>query len=133
MKTFVFFAGLILFIGSLLLIGANMKVFEIAQDGKIVKMVLIEKPPICLGTKPYVVTFSYEGQNYNKQVRGTFCEDYKIGDIFDMKMLPGEDTVLWINETGVSNLVAGICLALFGVGCSIGVVISNILERRSCE
>ncbi len=75
--------------------------FNVAQNGKLVKITLVAKPAACIGTVPYFVTFDYNGIRYEKQTRGSFCEEHNIGDLIDMKVLDGDTMIMWPSDDGV--------------------------------
>ncbi|MCW3467947.1 hypothetical protein [Chitinophaga nivalis] len=128
---FIFIAGLIFFIGSFFLIPNSLKKFEVGQHGTIVKMKIEEMPSSCIGTKVrYQVVFSYNSKRYEKQTRGGFCEEHYIGELVDIKMLPGEDTILWAFDSGLGDILSVIGLGLFGLGVSIAVVVKNWMFKR---
>jgi hypothetical protein len=129
---FIFVAGLVLFIGSFFMIPGSLKKFEVGQHGIIVKMKLEEMPSSCITTKVYYdIVFSYNNKRYEKKMSGGFCEDHYIGELVDVKMIPGEDTILLAFDSGISDILAVIGLGLFGLGISIAVVVKNWLEKRA--
>jgi len=123
---FIFITGLIFFIGSFFLLPNCLKKLEVGQHGTIVKMKIEKMPSSCIGTKvPYYVSFSYNNKRYEKQTRGGFCEKHYIGELVDIKMIPGEDTILWPFDSGVGDILSLIVLGVFGLSISIGVVVKS--------
>lgn len=120
MTKFLFVTGLIFFIGSIVLIVSNFEKFNVERNGQVVKMRIENLPKSCIGARvPYFVTFSYNGELYNKQTRGSFCEKHSIGDFFEMKMLTSSKYVLFPNESAMSDLLSFGALGLFGLILSI--------------
>jgi hypothetical protein len=111
-----FIAGVIFFIGNIILIFANLYKLDIDKYGKIVKMQIVKMPSSCMGTRVrYFVDYSYNGKIYSKATRGSFCEEHYVGELIDMKFLEGYDTILRPNESALKDLISGIILALFGL------------------
>lgn len=104
---FLFIAGLIFFFGSFFLIRYNYEKFRVAKYGHIVKMRIEKLPKSCIGAKvPYFVIYSFNGQIYDKQTRGDFCERHHVGELMDMKLLEGSKVILFADESGLKNLIA---------------------------
>lgn len=124
---FIFITGIIFFIGSLFLLPYSLKKLEVGQHGTIVKMKIERMPSSCIGANiHYYVSFSYNNKRYEKQTRGGFCEQHYIGELVDVKMIPGEDTILWPFDSGIGDILSLIGLGLFGLSVSIGVVVKSL-------
>jgi hypothetical protein len=122
---FLFFSGIIFFVGSIILINANYYILDIERNGKVVKMKIEQLPKTCYGGKVrYFVTYSYEGKMYDKATRGNYCEEHYIGELVDMKFLQGSKEILRPNESALMNLLF---FAALGV---LGAVISAIQWRK---
>lgn len=117
---FLFIAGVVFFIGSIILIVSNYEKFDIERNGHVVKMKIENMPKSSIGAKvQYFVTFSYNGELYDKQTRGDFCERHHIGELVDIKMLAGSKYILFPNESALSDLISFGVLGLFGLVLSI--------------
>jgi len=128
MMKFLFFAGIVFFIGSLFLIPDSYKEYNVERYGQVVKMRIEKLPASCIGSKvTYFVTFSYNGKLYDKRTRGNFCDKHHVGELMELKMLEGVDRVLWPNESGLLELISIIALGLFGLGVSIA---TQVKKRR---
>jgi hypothetical protein len=113
---FLFVVGTVFFIGSIILIIKNYEKFDIERNGHVVKMRIENLPKSCIGAKvQYFITFSYNGETYDKQTRGNFCETHHIGELIDMKMLEGSVYILFPNESALSDLISFGILGLFGL------------------
>jgi hypothetical protein len=120
MNKLIFFAGIVFFIGSILLVISNYGKLNIERNGQIVKMRIEALPLSCKGTKSrYFVKYSYEGKIYDKKMRGNYCSRHAVGELVDMKMLENESTILFPNESMVLNLVSFGLLGIFGLFVSI--------------
>lgn len=85
---FLLATGLVFFIGSIVLIVSNYEKFNVERNGQVVEMRIENLPKSCIGARvPYFVTFSYNGELYDKQIRGSFCEEHSVGELFEMKMI----------------------------------------------
>lgn len=85
-----FIAGLVFLFGSTLLIKYNCEKCTVGKYGYMVKMRKESLLKSCVdATVPYFVTYSYNGQMYNKQTRGDFCERHQVGGLMDIKMPEG--------------------------------------------
>lgn len=110
------FAGIVFFIGSLILIASNFALFKIEKDGELVLMKIEKLPASCLGTKVnHFVTLSYERQTFEKKIGGMFCDEHHVGELIEMKYLEGGKETLFPNESVVSNLIAYSLLGLIGI------------------
>lgn len=117
---FLFIAGFVFFIGSIILIISNCEKFSIEWYGQVVKMRIEDLPKSCIRAKVrYFVTFSYNGEVYDKQTRGDFCEKHHIGELVDMKMLKGSIYIFFPHESALSDLISFGILGLFGLVLSI--------------
>lgn len=117
---FLFIAGVVFFIGSIILIVSNYEKFDIERNGHVVKMKIENLPKSSIGAKvQYFVTFSYNGELYDKQTRGDFCERHHIGELVDIKMLACSKYILFPNESALSDLISFGVLGLFGLVLSI--------------
>lgn len=117
---FLFVAGIVLFIGGIILIFKNYDSLNVERNGKVVKMKIEQLPKSCIGAKVrYFVTYSYEGEVYDKATRGDFCERHHVGEFIDMKFLEGSKTILRPDESVMINLISFGALGLLGVGISI--------------
>ncbi|MBC7508702.1 MAG: hypothetical protein H7320_08140 [Ferruginibacter sp.] len=117
---FLFIAGLIFFIGSIILIINNYEKFNIERNGHVVKLRIESLPKSCIGAKVrYFVTYSYNGEMYDKQTRGDFCERHHVGELIDMKVLEGSKYILSPNESALSDLISLGILGFFGLILSI--------------
>jgi hypothetical protein len=115
-----FVAGIILFIGSIILLFQNDDSLNVEKNGKLVKMKIEQLPKSCIGAKVrYFVTYSYEGAFYEKATRGDFCERHYVGELINMKFLKGSKTILMPNESVMIELISLGALALLGIGISI--------------
>jgi hypothetical protein len=117
---FLFFGGIVIFIGSIFLIFANYNSLNVERNGEVVKMRIEQLPKSCIGAKVrYFVIYSYGGETYNKATRGDFCEKHYVGELIDMKFLKGSKTILRPDESTVFNLLSFAALGLLGAGISI--------------
>ena|SRR5436190_2063988 len=115
-----FIAGLIFFVGSIILIKYNYEKFDVDRNGSIVKMRIEKLPSSCIGAKVrYYVSFSYNGEIYDKATRGDFCDKHYVGEMIDIKWLYGSKYILWPNESGLMNLISCGILGLLGLIISI--------------
>ena len=113
-------SGVVIFLGSLVLIFANYDEVNIDRNGKIVKMKIEKLPQSCIGARVrYFVSYSYEGEIYDKATRGDFCERHHVGELVDMKLLKGSKKILCPNESTMMNLAAFAGLGLLGLAISI--------------
>jgi|GEM_PF-1640038 len=117
---FLFVAGILFFLGSILIITSNYNQLNVERNGKIVKMRIERLPKSCIGAKVrYFVKYNYEGKFYEKATRGDFCEKHYIGELIDMKLLKGSSTILRPNESVLLDLIAGAALGILGLAISI--------------
>lgn len=117
---FIFIAGIIFFVGSIILIINNYEKYNIELNGQIVKMKIESLPKSCIGAKVrYFVTYSYNGKIYDKPTRGDFCERHHVGELMDMKMLDGSKYILFPDESALKSLISFGILGLFGLIFSI--------------
>lgn len=117
---FFFIAGIIFFVGSIILIINNYEKYNIELNGQIVKMKIESLPKSCIGAKVrYFVTYSYNGKMYDKPTRGDFCERHHVGELMDMKMLDGSKYILFPDESALKSLISFGILGLFGLILSI--------------
>ena len=112
---FLFFAGILFFIGSILLIESNYKMLNIERNGYLVKMRIEDLPKSCIGARVrYFITLSYRGKKYDKATRGDFCDKHHIGELIDMKMIEDSSDILFPNESVLKSLVSFGILGIFG-------------------
>lgn len=117
---FLFIAGAILFLGSIVLIVKNYEKVDVERNGHVVKMRIENLPSSCIGTKIwYYVTYSYQGRMYDKHTNGDFCETHHVGELVDMRVLNGSKHILYPEESALSNLISFGILGLFGLILSI--------------
>ena len=122
---FLFVAGVVIFIGSIILMFTNYDTLNVERNGEVVKMRIEQLPKTCIGSKVrYFVTYSYEGEMYDKATRGNYCEEHYVGEQVDMKFLQGSKTILRPNESALMNLLS---FAALGV---LGAVISALQWRK---
>lgn len=114
---FIFLGGIILFIGSILLIVSNYDDLNIERKGTIVKMRIEQLPKSCMGTKfKHFMTLSYMGDKFIKRIGAGFCDDHKVGELINMKFLEGSSEVLFPDESVFTNFLASGLLGLLGIG-----------------
>jgi hypothetical protein len=107
-------------LGSIVLIFTNYDEVNVERNGKVVKMQIKKLPRSCIGAKVrYFVTYSYEGNLYDRATRGDFCEKHHVGELIDMKFLEGSKTILRPDESAMTQIVSSIILGLFGLVISI--------------
>jgi len=113
-------SGLLFFFGSIVLILRNYEKFNIERNGQVVKMRIENLPKSCVGAKvQYFIKFSYNGEMYDKQTRGDFCERHYIGELIDMKMIENSGYILFPHESALFDLISFAALGLFGLIISI--------------
>lgn len=109
-------SGVILFIGSIILIAGNYEKFTVERHGQVVAMQIKDMPKSCVGAKVrYFVIYSYNGERYDKATRGDFCEKHYIGETVNMKMFKGSKYILYPNESALKSLVSFAVLGIFGL------------------
>ncbi|WP_316839140.1 hypothetical protein [Pedobacter gandavensis] len=109
--------GMILMIGSVFFIKAEFNSLEVLKKGKIVKMEIIDKPALCLGTKiKWMVKLKFQDKIFPKQVSGAFCEEYAVGQEVEMRYLDGSDIVLFPKEGVLGEFIASGLIGLAGLG-----------------
>jgi hypothetical protein len=117
---FIFIAGAIFLIGSILLIVNNYDKINIDRNGSIVKMRIDDLPTICLGTKRrYIVAFSYNGKRYTKSMKGSFCQRHYVGELIDMKVYKESPKILFPHESALLNLISFAALGILGTAIMI--------------
>jgi len=95
---------------------AKSRYLKIEQEGDIVQMKIEKKPAYCLATKTsHHATFNYQGKRYIKRISAAFCNEHKVGDLVDMKMLEGSTVILFPTESIEEELWLTGGLGLFGV------------------
>jgi hypothetical protein len=120
-----FIVGLIFFVASIILTYSNYDKFNVDRNGVIVKMRIEKLPLSCFGAKVrYFVSFSYNGEIYDKATRGDFCDKHHIGEMIDIKWLDGSKNILWPNESGMLNLLS------FGALGILGLIISALQWKK---
>lgn len=112
--------GIIMCIGSIILLSANLHTLKVEREGEVVAMRIEEMPKSCYGARTrYNVVYSYQGKLYEKATRGNFCKEHFVGQRIFMRYLEGSDTILRPTESALMNLVAFAFLALLGLSISI--------------
>lgn len=120
MNKFIFWSGIVFFIGSIVLISNNYYKLNVERRGSIVKVKIESLPLKCRGSKNrYFVSYSYQGKIYSKSMRGGYCSRHHVGEIVEMKVLEGSSVILFPNESIVLSLVSFLLLGLFGLGASL--------------
>src|SRR5690606_41720304 len=112
---FLIIAGIIFFIGSIILIYSNYEQVIIDKKGENVKMRIEHITKNCMGSKiRYKVIYSYKGKFFEKMTRGDFCRKHYIGEHINMKYLEGYSTILRPDESSAFNLISAILLGVCG-------------------
>lgn len=125
MRKFLLVIGLAFFIGSIILIEKNYEKFDVERNGQVVKARIESLPRSCIGSRvPYFVKFSYNGDLYDKQIRGSFCEEHSVGEIYEMKILKGSKYILFPRESALSDLLS------FGILGLLGLLLAIIQSRK---
>ena len=123
--------GVIIGIGSFLLVTSKLKDLNIERKGVVVKMKIEKLPEFCFGSKSrYVVVLSYGDKTYEKRVRGGFCRRHRVGEFIEMKMLNNSSKILFANESVTLEITCGIVLGLFGFGIAISQWKKGRTKRR---
>ena len=105
-----------MFLGSVVLIISNYDEITVDRKGEIVKMRIESLPRSCIGGKVrYNVTYSYDGELFDKATRGDFCEKHNVGELIEMKFLKGNKRILRPDESAASNLAAFGGLGILGL------------------
>jgi hypothetical protein len=108
--------GIIIFISPWFLYKEKLRELRVEEQGKIVKMKIVKKPVSCLGTKvKWHMKVEYEGQTFDKQIAGDYCENHNIGDIVEIKYLENSNIILLPFESVWQDIYAGIALSLAGL------------------
>ena len=108
--------GIILFIAPSLLYKQKLRELYVQENGKIVKMKIIEKPSSCLGTKvKWFMKVEYQGKIFPKQIGGNYCENHSIGDLVEIRYLEDSNIILIPSESVWGDIYAGIGLSLIGL------------------
>jgi hypothetical protein len=109
-------AGIVFFVGALFFWKNAYETYQVDRNGIIVPMKIEKLPTSCIGAKvPYFVTFSYQGQFFDKQTRGAFCENHHVGELVRIKYLAGSSQILFPAQSGLFELIADIAIGLFGL------------------
>lgn len=112
----VLWGGLVLMIGSVILIVSNYKYMSVEYNGSVVKMEIIEMPNSCLGTRiKHFTTLSYNNETFVKRIGGEFCDTYNVGEWINVRYLKGYSVVLFPEESVLNNLISFGVLGLLGV------------------
>lgn len=112
--------GLILFLGSIVLISSNYEELIVDRKGSIVQMRIEHLPQSCIGSKVrYIVRYRFENESFDKATRGNFCREHYIGEIIEMKYLKGYKTILRPDESSELQLISFGILGIFGFLVSI--------------
>src|SRR5690349_6219422 len=99
---FLFFAGLIFFVGPFFFLKTAYMKYNVERDGEVVKMRIEKLPPSCVGAKiSHQALFSYRGVMYEHQVRGNFCEIHYLGELIDIKKLDDSKYILFPEESAL--------------------------------
>ncbi|MCS6283662.1 MAG: hypothetical protein HUM72_24325 [Dolichospermum sp.] len=115
MKTLLI-AGFIVFIAPLFFIPNSYDRYTVKEKGHLVKMRIEKLPASCIGSKvPYFVTFSFEGEFFDKQTRGDFCDKHHVGELVDIQYLEGAKHILFSEEPALFDLLSCGILSLFGM------------------
>ncbi|NIG55544.1 hypothetical protein F3J22_18775 [Chitinophaga sp. Cy-1792] len=73
--------------------------YLVLRDGTVVKMQLADKPADCGTNKGHrQVKFSYNNEVFKKTVTAIFCKQSTVGDLVEMKYLPGSKRILFKTE-----------------------------------
>jgi len=108
--------GIILFIGSILLLTNKFGDLEVEKKGILVKMQIVQIPNSCIGTKtPHFETLNYNGNNYRKRIPTGYCENHTVGELVEMRYLEGNSIVLFPKESIVREIVYFSLLGLLGL------------------
>jgi hypothetical protein len=109
-------SGAALFMLSVMWLISNYKLFDLVNKGKLVKMLILEKPRTCLGTRTkYNMKLTFQGQVFIKQVASSICDQYQTGDSIEMRYSNGINQVLYPEESFTTDYVLGTLLACSGV------------------
>jgi hypothetical protein len=120
MKKIIFWGGIILFIGSIVLIGFNYSDLKVERQGVVVKMKIEKLPNSYIGTKvKHFVTLGYNGESYINRVGEKFCDEHSVGELIDIKFLKNSSTVLFLGESVILDLLSFAILGIFGAGISL--------------
>lgn len=116
----IFWGGILFFALSIYLIVANYDTIKIDQEGIIVKMRIEKLSNSCSETKiKHYATLSYGNERFVKMIHGKFCADHHVGDIVDVKYIKGLPTVLFPNESAMSNLIVFGIIGILGIAASL--------------
>jgi hypothetical protein len=100
MKWSYFSCGMFFLCFTLFWVWGNSGLFTIEHSGKIVAMKIVDKPEDCLSTKvQHMMKLTYEGHHFAKAISQSTCAQYKIGDTIHMKYLPGDERILFPQES----------------------------------
>lgn len=109
-------AGLVLVVGSILLAKGAYEDFYVYRHGRIVKMQIVQLPSSCPSARTrYEIKFDYKGDIYQKMTRGAYCENHRIGEFVNLKMVNGINKILLPKEPGYIDIIACFTMGLFGI------------------
>lgn len=113
---FILAVGVVLFLGSIVLIYNNYEKLQVQKRGHIVKMKIERIPSFCYGTKSrYFVKYSYGGEIYDKSIKGSYCQDHYLGEIVEMKIMKGSTVILFPHESIIFSLISFAVIGIFGL------------------
>jgi hypothetical protein len=117
---FIFWSGIIFFIGMILLMPSALRHITIEKEGKLVTMRIVRLPSSCLGTKvKHYATFSYNDTSYIKMIPAGYCKEHHVGEFVQMKYLEDDSTILFPHESEVKEMVYLIILGIFGLSAAV--------------
>lgn len=118
MKKFYLVVGVIFSIGPFFLINDDLEGYRVQQHGQVVDMKIIDIPSSCLGTKQkYFMKVEFNKKIFLKRIGGSYCESHGVGDVVKVKYLPGEDKILFPDESVIGEFIASSALVIVGVYC----------------
>lgn len=116
----IFWGGILLFIGGIILAISSLDDIKVEMNGKLVKMRIEKLPRSCIGTRiNHYARFSYDDMVYIKQIPPEYCDKHHVGEFVEMKFLNKHSVILFPNESAKRELFAAILLGLVGFGISI--------------
>jgi len=114
MKKLYLFSGLAVLIISTFIFVENLKVNQVHENGTVVKAKIVEMSSSCRGTKNKYIKVSYLDRLYSIRIKTPYCESHQIGDIIDIKRLPGYERVVLPEEPMKNDLLFNIVLIVIG-------------------
>jgi len=116
MKKFYLIAGIIFSIWPFFLASDDLEDYRVQQLGQVVEMKIIRIPGSCLGTKTkYFMELEFNKKVFLKRIGGSYCESHNVGDVVQVKYLPGKNKILFPDESVVREFIASAILVLVGV------------------